>query len=182
MGKLDGTNKTRHHYRTGSIFWGVAAYLDYLYVTDVHARFNTNSEKYYSVWVSQKHSTQVFRYTLKGKPRGITVLSKNEQRTFDTIDPIGECSVGAPCDHICLPRRGERRMCSCSLGYHLVGETQCKPKLSKDGYILIADSGQGHVYQIPLESKDKTFYSMVPIGLETEGGERAMSIGVDVTS
>ena len=37
-------------------------------------------------------------------------------------------------------------------------------ELSKDEYILIADSGQGQVYQIPLNNKNETFYSLVPIG------------------
>lgn len=56
---------------------------DYLYVTDVHARYTSQAKKYFSVWIINKRLGSVFRYTLEGKPRGISVLSKNEERSFD---------------------------------------------------------------------------------------------------
>ncbi|XP_076814506.1 low-density lipoprotein receptor-related protein 2-like isoform X1 [Clavelina lepadiformis] len=182
--KLDGTNKTQHHYRGGSIFWGVAAYLDYLYVTDVHARYSPNSQKYYSVWIITKKTKKTFRYTLNGKPRGIAVLSKNEERDPLVNDPKhGRCNdPGVPkCAHICLPRINATRECACSLGYHKVDETKCQSSIINDEFILIADSGQGKIFQLPIGNAINTTsnYSIYPA---PTGTSRVATVAADTNS
>nr|XP_039264367.1 low-density lipoprotein receptor-related protein 2-like isoform X3 [Styela clava] len=178
---LDGTNKTQHHYRGGSIFWGVAAYMDYLYVSDVHARYSMTGARFYSVWIITKRRKQVFRYTLSGKPRGIAVFSHNEEFSLDTEPSSGECG-GSDCGHLCLPRINATRSCACSLGYHLNPVTQkCQPLLVEDDYLLVADAGQGKVFQIPITDSTNNAtlqYSIVPLGHKW----KAVTVAVDLNS
>uniref|UniRef100_H2YXX3 EGF-like domain-containing protein n=1 Tax=Ciona savignyi TaxID=51511 RepID=H2YXX3_CIOSA len=179
--KLDGTNKTQIYYRQGSIFWGVAAYLDYLYVTDVHARYSHSADKYYAVWVVVKRTKQAFRYTLVGKPRGIAVMSNNEERSFDEVSRYGECTESPQCDHICLPRINATRECACSLGYHKVGDVGCSSVIARDEAVFISDSGQGKIFQIELnvmESEQPSNYNIVPTGHRNS----IASVSVDMNS
>nr|CAB3263507.1 low-density lipoprotein receptor-related protein 6-like [Phallusia mammillata] len=163
--RLDGTNKTVHHGRSGAIYWGISAYLDYLYVTDVHARYSPAGDKHYSVWVINKlpKVESVFRYTLEGKPRGISILSKNEDRSFDDVSAEGECLNQPACDHICLPRINATRECACTLGYTKVGDTRCVTNVVQDNFLLLADAGQGKVFQIPFNITSTNQYSVIPL-------------------
>nr|XP_018667559.1 low-density lipoprotein receptor-related protein 6-like isoform X2 [Ciona intestinalis] len=177
--RMDGTNKTQIYYRQGSIFWGVAAYMDYLYVTDVHARYTNTANKYYSVWVVIKQSKQVFRYTLHGKPRGIAVLSHNEERSMDEVSTNGECDDQPTCDHICLPRINATRECVCSLGYHKRGDTSCITDVQSDESMFFVDSGQGKIFQIPFNAMTSTHpnnYTIVPTGTRTNTETVAVDI------
>ena len=44
-----------------------------------------------------------------------------------SVTSRGECDIPGqdPCDHICLPRLNDARLCACANGYRKVGETQC---------------------------------------------------------
>ncbi|XP_076825968.1 low-density lipoprotein receptor-related protein 2-like [Clavelina lepadiformis] len=165
--RLDGTNKTLHYRSETSYFWGVAAYTDFLYVTDIYERYSQNSQAFYPIWVISKKTYNVSNYIHNGKPRGITVLSKNEERDpLDNYANYGSCNAPGVkgCAHICLPRINALRECACSLGYHKVDDVNCRPSLVVDEFILVADSGQGKVFQLPLAS-DATSYSIVPLSI-----------------
>jgi len=56
---------------------------NHVFVTDVHMRITpaNNQRSFYVWWISktlnQRGRLQVGQYKLKGKPRGITIMSKN---------------------------------------------------------------------------------------------------------
>merc|ERR1719457_310244 len=156
---LDGTNKTRNYFSTTSIMWGVASYLNYIYTTDVRTRFMSDEKFYYVWWISKTQTTdqrlKLGNYRLREKPRGITVMSENEEYSLGRDEEVGSCTSAAPCDHICLPMVGVKRVCACSVGYELQGETQCiSPLKLKSNSLLLADQGQAKIFQLGISNNE----------------------------
>jgi len=124
---FDGTYKKTHFHQRTSLFYGVATYLNYIYVVDVRKRVSdSGDDEYYLWWASKNNRYDYGKYRLKEKSNSVTVYGWTENYNFQTRKDIGSCSTSPPCDHLCLPMEGEKRKCVCSTGYKLVGETQCK--------------------------------------------------------
>ena len=49
-----------------------------------------SAEKLFTVWLVAKEDKKTYRYNLKGKPRGITVLSRDEKLSHENSELLGE--------------------------------------------------------------------------------------------
>jgi len=170
---LDGTNKTRNYFSTTSIMWGVASYLNYIYTTDVRTRFMSDEKFYYVWWISKTQTTdqrlKLGNYRLGEKPRGITVMSDNEEYSLGRDEEVGSCTSAPPCDHICLPMVGVKRVCACAVGYELKGETQCiSPLKLKSNSLLLADQGQAKIFQLGISNKEDNKTAVLPLIMKTQ--------------
>lgn len=143
---LDGKHLINHFHRTGSVFWGVACYDHYLYVSDIYPKFMQDGKKY-MLWVVTKlyidpdyeseelrvpetsltnpaNEQKSFRYSITGRPRGVAVYSEYASPEKETTNPCEKDTYGmnGGCDHICIPKDnagsdGRHRVCKCSIGY-----------------------------------------------------------------
>jgi len=161
---LNGNDVTKHFSIYSSQFWGIASYLDFLFVTDLHPKINSELKRIFHLWVFRKKTfkDKVIQHEIKGKPRGITIFRKPDENELKDLFE-GSCRQSPPCDHICLPRHNATRKCVCSLGFHQSkdDESKCEPALISDNYLVICDSGQGKLFQLKFNSTK--FYSIIPI-------------------
>nr|CAB3263510.1 low-density lipoprotein receptor-related protein 6-like [Phallusia mammillata] len=165
---FDGTNKTQKYYSGSSIYWGIASFNSILYVTDVHRRIDNTGALYYHLWWipkgrNQKGRLNVGNYKLTGKPRGVTVMSRQtEQSPFDPVLVTGSCQASPECAHICLPRLNATRECICSIGYTKQGDTGCITNSVGTRYMLVSDAGQGKIFRVSLDNSSSN-YSVFPM-------------------
>lgn len=179
---LEGEDLTEHFNQPASQFWGIASYLDFLFVTDVHPRMTADMSELFFMWVIRKqksYNDKAIHHSLQGKPRGVSVYSKNEERSLDADLLQGSCKEMPPCDHICLPRINSTRECVCSMGYHQPADddTKCQPALIPDDYLVICDSGQGLIFQLPLNQSNPSFYSIVPMKTDLKALKARVDVG-----
>lgn len=177
---LDGKNKTRKYFSTSSILWGVASYLNYIYATDVRTRFMVEGKYFYVWWISKTQTAdsrlKLGNYRLSEKPRGITVLSKNEEYSLVEDEELGSCDQALPCDHLCLPMIGKPRVCVCSVGYELVDGTQCKAKRTQSDRILLADQGQAKIFQLGITQGIEEEQKTAVVEIKTKASPYAVDI------
>ena len=132
---FDGGHIINHFHRTGAVFWGVAAYDHYLYISDIYPKFMAEGKKY-MMWVVTKmyakddkvepdeqgyiaaddlvhpaNEQKNFRYSINGRPRGVAVFSQYAT-TPSTNTACNEDSNNRPggCEHICLPKGNTRSL------------------------------------------------------------------------
>ena len=92
----EGEHIINHFHRTGAVFWGVASYDHYLYISDIYPKFMQEGKKY-MMWVVTKkypkddtiivneqgyipeanltnpaNEQKNFRYSINGRPRGVS--------------------------------------------------------------------------------------------------------------
>jgi hypothetical protein len=129
---FEGNHIINHFHKTGSVFWGVACYDHYLYVSDIYPKFMEDGKKWV-LWVVTKlyidpeydmenasandyvpqemlshpaNEQKSFMYSITGQPRGVSVFSKYAAPAENAVNPCEEDAQGnyGGCDHICIPK------------------------------------------------------------------------------
>lgn len=127
-----------------STFFGISIFKDYVIWTD--------QDKNNGIHVADLATGKKMRGILHppfGQANDVISYDKTNQPQFNV-----SCGVdNGKCEQICLQQSPTVHYCRCGLGYHLSDDgISCTAEIHKDNFLVVADSYQQHLYQVPLNN------------------------------
>ena len=134
-----------------------------LYINETYDLTNTTEDYVPQDQLSHPANEQKsFRYSITGRPRGVSVYSKYAAPADNVPNPCGRDANGmyGGCDHICIPKdttgTARQRVCKCGIGYSLSKPQQqgCYANIQKPPYLVFADVDHGLIFQMSLDNEN----------------------------